>query len=819
MSVNEQVTSDESPVQRVLDQLERQGCPARVSSTGWQARCPAHDDHVPSLSLREGRNRRALLHCHAGCTLDQVLSALGLDRADLGPTRPASSSAIASASPDRAPHRRTTPTAPTPSGEQHAASVIAQVHDYRDETGALLFQTVRYAPKGFRYRQPCAGGDWIWSLRDVRRIPYRLPELLAADEDSIVFVVEGEKDADALARRGLVATTNPGGAGKWREEYSAHLRSRDVVILPDNDAVGQQHAEQTAKSLHGVASTVKILRLPELPEKGDVSDWMAAGGTTDQLVALAQSTERWLPAGAEGRIPTPAVANDDPWAAAVAAPEFLSGTDPEVAFLEPNLLAPGALTLLFSPRGLGKTHVAHALAVGLARRGKRVLLIDRDNARAEVRRRLGAWCAQGEWNLKVLTREHAPPLTDVSKWADFPFGEYDAVIIDSLDSSTEGVGEQDSSKVSKALAALLDIVRRKDGPAFLVLGNTVKTGAHSRGCGVIEDRADIVYEVRDATKLVPSGRKEWWHELPEAGVGSWADRASRRIKRNSYRLAFIPTKFRVGAEPEPFVLEVRLDTEPWQLTDVTRTLVQESEEAIRAVSQELATRRDEAARALCIEVEKRAHGGERMLADKDAVPFLVDLGLTRKQARGLIVEGAGSRWMIHHQNGDRGKPNALLPLGSQSGGVQGGNEAQDPPLRAGCKQLSISADGDSRDRRESSVPETAATLVDPAVGVSADCAPPAVGEDTCHYCHSADLLRWGEPGIVICRNCHRPEPSPGEAEPGGAPGPDAAVRPKSLDIADPAEAPATLPPVDGREPLPDDCGSDERLLSSGGRHA
>lgn len=251
------------------------------------------------------------------------------------------------------------------------------------------------------------------------------------------------------------------------------------------------------------------------------------------------------------------------WAAAVAAPDFLKSEETERDFLEPKLLAAGSITQCFSPRGLGKTHVAHALQVKHAVAGKRVLLIDRDNSRREVKRRLRTWGADAARTLKVLTRENAPALTDRAAWAAFPFTEYDLITIDSIDSATEGVGEGDSAKPSKALASILDIAHREAGPAILVLGNTIKSAAHSRGSGVVEDRADIVFEVRDATDLRPTGTKDWWHELPPAGVDAWAQRASRRKKREVYRLAFIASKFRIGEEPDPFCFEVDLRTEPW----------------------------------------------------------------------------------------------------------------------------------------------------------------------------------------------------------------------------------------------------------------
>lgn len=196
---------------------------------------------------------------------------------------------------------------------------IAGEYDYRDETGALLFQVVRLVPKTFRQRRPDPGAPdgWIWKLGDVRRVLYRLPDLLAADPSRPVFVCEGEKDVDNLRAIGLVATCNPGGASdgngksKWRPEYAKHLRGRDVVILPDNDDVGRNHAEQCRSMLTKVARSIRVLELPGLPDKGDVSDWIAAGGTADALLQLvsdvaepSQSNDAKPPGATAAEAPT-----------------------------------------------------------------------------------------------------------------------------------------------------------------------------------------------------------------------------------------------------------------------------------------------------------------------------------------------------------------------------------------------------------------------------------------------------------------------------------------------------------------------------------
>ena len=128
---------------------------------------------------------------------------------------------------------------------------IIATYDYVDADGRLLFQVCRVGGdrKSFRQRRPNGRGGWTWNLDGVAPVLYRLPELVQVDRSRPVYVVEGEKDVDNLLAIGVVATTNPGGAGKWRSEYSAVLADRCVVIIPDNDDAGRRHAEAVARSL------------------------------------------------------------------------------------------------------------------------------------------------------------------------------------------------------------------------------------------------------------------------------------------------------------------------------------------------------------------------------------------------------------------------------------------------------------------------------------------------------------------------------------------------------------------------------------------
>ena len=186
----------------------------------------------------------------------------------------------------------------SPNGKPKAGPVHRNpaTYDYRNEAGELLLQVVRYEPKIFKQRRPKPDGGWVWSVKGVPVVPYLLPRLLAEPQRP-VFVVEGEKDADSLAGIGVLATCNAGGAGKWTVEHAEFLRGRNVVIVPDNDDAGRNHAAQVVQSLHGIAASVRVVELPDLPPKGDVSDWINAGGTKEDLKQLANASPVVTPAG------------------------------------------------------------------------------------------------------------------------------------------------------------------------------------------------------------------------------------------------------------------------------------------------------------------------------------------------------------------------------------------------------------------------------------------------------------------------------------------------------------------------------------------
>jgi putative DNA primase/helicase len=314
-------TSAPSELERVL--LSRLG---RREGNEVRFRCPAHEDTHPSARWHPGKQTWFCDVCQIGGGWRDLAARLGVDITDQAAT---------------------------------AGPSIVASYAYRDATGKLVYEVVRKSPKGFACRRPNEHSGWSWDLEGVERVLYRLPEVLAAvAAGEPVVIVEGEKDADAVAGLSLAATTNSGGAGRWRAEHSKTLRGASIIILPDNDKPGRAHAEAVARSLAGHAAAIRLLDLPGLPPKGDVSDWIAqglAGGATRetlraQLVDLALRAPLW-------QVSSPVLLIRRSLRLSEVAPE-------RVDFLWYPYIPLRKLTILEGDPGQGKSWLTAALAAG-----------------------------------------------------------------------------------------------------------------------------------------------------------------------------------------------------------------------------------------------------------------------------------------------------------------------------------------------------------------------------------------------------------------------------------------------------------------------
>jgi hypothetical protein len=191
--------------------------------------------------------------------------------------------------------------------------VTAATHIYTDESGSTLLVVARIEyrfpdgsyvlkdgkrKKTFAQKRPDPNkiGAWIYDADGVRIAPYRLPELIeAVGNGHTVFIVEGEAKVDLLRSWNVPATCCAGGAKKWKPEHSEFLRGADVVLLPDNDAPGREHVDLVGASLQNIVASVRILELPDLPPKGDIVDWAAAGHTREELNSLIAAAADWQP--------------------------------------------------------------------------------------------------------------------------------------------------------------------------------------------------------------------------------------------------------------------------------------------------------------------------------------------------------------------------------------------------------------------------------------------------------------------------------------------------------------------------------------------
>jgi AAA domain len=361
-------------VEELLPRLEG----VRRSSRGHLARCPGHNDTSPSLSVAEA-DGKILLHCFVGCKTSAIAEALGVGMKDLF----------------------------TDTGTGQAPRRISRTFDYLDEAGNLLYQVIRddlpNGKKEFKQRRPDGHGGWLWNLQDTRRVLYRLRHVLQETQSLIVFH-EGEKTVEAAVAAGLPGchTTTAGGAKAPRHTDFSPVRGRDVVIVPDNDKTGEDYMRDVAELATAAgASSVKVLRLPNLPAKGDAVEWLQAGGTSEQFAALLEQAEP-----IEATPPAPRLSD-----ALVSYAGLLALKLPErtrhIAWLPE-----GGNAMVHGPRGVGKTFFQLTLAASLA--------TGQDFLKWPVSAPVGVLYVDGEMQADEL-RDRTTALLDVQPVAPLEF--------------------------------------------------------------------------------------------------------------------------------------------------------------------------------------------------------------------------------------------------------------------------------------------------------------------------------------------------------------------------------------------------------------
>lgn len=328
-----------SPLADVIAELTDQQ-PTAGPSGEVKFRCPFHEDGSPSLRVHAEKATWYCDPCQAGGDVFTMVQRMR------GCDFPAAMTFLATRA---GLHNSATATATT--------GTIVATHDYTDEAGTLLYQVCRMEPKDFRQRRPDGHGGWIWKLDKVRRVLFGLPALHG---QKVVYVAEGEKDVLALRALHLPATTNAGGAGKWLADYTTQLKAlgvESVVVLPDNDLAGRSHAATVAKSCTAAGLNVKVVELRDLPTKGDVSDWLAAGHSRDELAALVKGTPLYVLPAAVNNSESTAVEGKHGVVVRLA-----DVTAVPITWLWPSRIARGKLTLIVGDPGLGKSWVTLDIA-------------------------------------------------------------------------------------------------------------------------------------------------------------------------------------------------------------------------------------------------------------------------------------------------------------------------------------------------------------------------------------------------------------------------------------------------------------------------
>ena len=302
----------------------------KIGGDEYKATCPFHDDREPSLNFN---NQTGQYYCH-GCGKkgDALHFYAKINSLDTRRDFPKILKGIASDF-----------NIPL----ENAQRRLIKTYDYTDAQGELLFQVCRYEPKDFRQRHK-VNGKWVWNIKGIQPVLYHLSEVLKAKE---VLVTEGEKDVDNLRAIGFTATTCPMGVKKWRPEYSECLKVKHVVLIPDNDNEGKEHMALVGVSLNGTSASLKLLELPGLPSKGDVSDWIAGFAdkteAAEKLAVMIENAKPYTP-------PKKATIED----AVLDSLDFKTLDLPEKKVLLHPWLSEQAIILISGWRGTGKTWAA-----------------------------------------------------------------------------------------------------------------------------------------------------------------------------------------------------------------------------------------------------------------------------------------------------------------------------------------------------------------------------------------------------------------------------------------------------------------------------
>ncbi|SHE78429.1 AAA domain-containing protein [Loktanella atrilutea] len=412
---------------------------------------------------------------------------------------------------------------------------LTAAYDYADKDGKLAYQVVRYdwndpaSPKGHgktflqRRPDPQHEGRFRYKNQGAVPLPYRLPELIEDVAAGLcIFIVEGEKKVDMLRDIGVPATCNHGGAGKFPRELAQWLAGAEVVVIPDNDAAGRDHAQIVGANLKDIAKSVSILNLPELPPKGSVDDWIPAGGNAEELYRLrADKAEAYKPAAPQSKF------NAVTWL-------DIPRPGAELKPLIKGILTQNEISLVVGESQSGKSFLAIELAMAVARgvpffghKSERGAVVYQagESAAGVRRRRLPAYaqhnfCTNKDLPFVLLQSqidlfggdEHAHALAaEAVAWGAAMSQPLRLIVIDTFNRATPGANENDGRDMG-AIIERCEYIRRETGAHVMLVHHLNAGGLKPRGHTSLFAAVDSSISVRKVDEVVDAnGRqvREW----------------------------------------------------------------------------------------------------------------------------------------------------------------------------------------------------------------------------------------------------------------------------------------------------------------------
>lgn len=471
-------------IDRLIAALEKHGSTVRTRGNGQaQAQCPAHDDHDPSLSLRQVEGL-VLLICRSGCDTRDVVAALGLTMADLYDARE----------------------------QYYRYDDGRRVHRYYDQAGKKSF--AQYGIK-----------------KGTTPQLYRRSEVAGA---ATVYLVEGEKDVHALESLGVVATTAPMGAANFQLVDVDPLNGKEVVAITDQDAAGQKWAQAVRSKLRGVAKSLEF-RAPKVGK--DAADHVGAAYGIDELLP-------YEPPEPPAESNSLAIAEH---VGGLELDAFLGDGPPPYDWLVPGLLERGDRVILTGGEGMGKSTLLRQFGVQVASgihpfggdgfEPLRVLLLDLENSRRQVHRKLYPirLAAGGRYAGMMVVKVRAEGMNlldrDDGDWLLALCAEHQPDVLITGPAYKMAAGDPNEEGPARVVASYFDRLRKDHRCALLLeahsphASNGAKRPMRPYGASLWLRWPDFGLYLSETGQLLhwrgPRDDREWPSALQRGGAWPW----------------------------------------------------------------------------------------------------------------------------------------------------------------------------------------------------------------------------------------------------------------------------------------------------------